>query len=178
MKIIKIVKYIFISLLVFITISLLTLVIAVTTNGKQYLEIFGYSAFEVKSCSMYPELNEGDLILVKKRDSSEYKVGMTITYLRPSDKSTTTHKIVSIDGNLVTTKGINDETNKEYDLPFEIDNIVGEVVTVWTGYSDVKQFVTHPIGIIIIILSIFLFVEGLSYLELQFSQDKNSRKEQ
>ena len=170
MKIIKIVKCIFISLLVFITIGLITLVIAVTTSGKQYSELFGYSVFEVKSCSMYPELNDGDLILVKKRDSSEYEVGMTITYLRPSDKTTTTHKIISIDGDLVITKGVNDATNKDCDLPFDIENVIGEVVAVWSGYGKIREFVTNPIGIIIIILTGFLFIECLSYLEIKFSK--------
>lgn len=168
MKIIKLIKYIFVGLLAFVTIGLITIVIASTINEKKYLEVFGYSIFEVKSYSMYPELTKGDLIIVKKRDSSDYKVGMTITYLRPTDETTTTHKIVSIDGNLVTTKGINTETNKDNDLPFDIECIIGEVVTVWNGYGDFRQFVTHPIGIIIIILTGFLLIEGFSYLKIKF----------
>ena len=180
MKIIKVIKYVFVSLLVFVTIALMTIVIISTINEKKHLEVFGYSAFEVKSYSMYPELTKGDLILVKKRDSSEYEVGMTVTYLRPTDNSTTTHKIISIDGNIVTTKGINVETNNESDLPFEIEYIIGEVVYVWTNYGEVKRFVTHPIGIIIIILSNFLLIEGFSYLEFKLSnkEENGSGKEQ
>ena len=174
----SVLKYTFVGILLSITVLLMTIVCASAFSDKKYFDFFGYSVFEVQSYSMYPELTKGDLILVKKLNSSEYKIGMTVTYLRPSDNTTTTHKIVSIDGNLVTTKVIKDETNKECDLHFEIDNIVGEVVTVWTGYNDVKQFITHPIGIIITILSIFLLFEGFSYLELKFSQDKNSGKEQ
>ena len=156
------------------------MIISLAFSNKKYLDLFGYSVFEVQSYSMYPELTKGDLILVKKRDSSEYDVGMTVTYLRPTDKSTTTHKIVNIDGNIVTTKGINTETNNDCDVPFEIEYIIGEVVHVWTGYSEVKQFITHPIGIIIIILSNFLLIEGFSYLEIKLSnkEENSSGKEQ
>ena len=177
---VSIIKYTFISFLLLVIVLLTTIILSLAFSNKKYLDLFGYSVFEVQSYSMYPELTKGDLILVKKRDSSEYDVGMTVTYLRPTDKSTTTHKIVNIDGNIVTTKGINAETNNDCDVPFEIEYIIGEVVHVWTGYSEVKQFITHPIGIIIIILSNFLLIEGFSYLEIKLSnkEENSSGKEQ
>jgi signal peptidase I len=178
MKIIKILKCFYVCILFVIAVCLLTFILVSNFNKNKYFELFGYSFFEVQSYSMYPELTKGDLIVVKKRDSSEYEVGMTVTYLRPTDTMTTTHKIVGIDGNLVTTKGINEETNKDCDLPIEKEYIIGEVIGIWTGFNNVKQFVTHPIGIIIIILSGFLFIEALDYLEVKCSKSKNSRKEQ
>ena len=177
MKVIKAIKYAYISIALVIILGLLIVLLESTFSKKKYFDFLGYSVFEVQSYSMYPELSKGDLIVVKKRESSEYEVGMTVTYLRPADNTTTTHKIVSIDGNLVTTKGINENTNKDYDLPFDIENIVGEVVAVWTGYDEVKEFVTHPIGIIIVILTGLLFVEGLGFLESKFSKEETSRKD-
>lgn len=170
MKVIKVVKYAYISLLAFIVVCLLTFILASSFNKKRYLEVFGYSFFEVKSYSMYPELTKGDLIVVKKKDASEYELGMVVTYLRPTDSTPTTHKIISIDGDVVTTQGINTNTNKDPDLPFDINCIIGEVVMVWDGYGKVKEFVTHPIGFIIIILTSFLFIEGLNYLEEKYSK--------
>jgi signal peptidase len=172
MKVIKLIKYTFLFALLFVMICLITLSIATSSSKNKYLELFGYSFFEVKSYSMYPELSKGDLVIVKKRDSSEYKVGMIVTYLRPTDSTTTTHKIVSIDGNIVTTKGVNENTNKDCDLPFDIECIVGEVVTVWKDYSDVKDFIVHPIGIIIIVLTGFLVIEVFNYLEEKYSNDE------
>ena len=178
MKIIKFIKYSFFCILLLMLVVFATIVLTKVFSKNKYLEFFGYSAFEVQSYSMYPELSKGDLVIVKKRDSSEYEVGMVVTYLRPTDNTTTTHKIVSIDGNIVTTRGVNAETNQDNDLPFEIDCIIGEVVTVYSGYSDVKGFVTHPVGIIIIILTGFLFIETLNYLEKNFKDKETSRKEQ
>ena len=177
MKIVKVIKYTYICVALVIIVGLLTVLLESTFSKKKYFDAFGYSFFEVQSYSMYPELTKGDLVIVKKRDSSEYEVGMTVTYLRPADNTTTTHKIVSIDGNLVTTKGINENTNKDYDLPFDIENVVGEVVCVWTEYDEVRNFITHPVGIIIIILTGLLFIEGLSFLEDKFSTEETSRKD-
>lgn len=172
-RLIKLIRYIYISVLVVIGVCLITFILASTLSKKNYLEVFGYSFFEVKSYSMYPELEKGDLIVVKKRESSEYKVDMVVTYLRPTDTNPTTHKIISIDGNIVTTKGINGNTNKDPDLPFDIECIIGEVVMVWDDYGDIKAFVTHPIGFIIIILTSFLLIEGLNYLEDKYSKKEN-----
>ena len=178
MKLLKLIKCLFVGIVLVVIVFLVSLILVASFSKKNYLEVFGYSFFEVKSYSMYPELEKGDLIVVKKRESSEYEVGMIVTYLRPSDDTTTTHMIVSIDGNKVTTKGINEETNKDNDLPFDIECIVGEVVTVWRGYGNVKEFVTNPIGIIIIILTGFLIVEGFNFLEDKFTSKENSGKEQ
>ena len=71
-RLIKLIRYIYISVLVVIGVCLITFILASTLSKKNYLEVFGYSFFEVKSYSMYPELEKGDLIVVKKRESSEY----------------------------------------------------------------------------------------------------------
>ena len=113
MKTIKVIKYLFVGIILFIMSILLFIILITAINENKNLGVFDYSAYEVKSNSMYPDLIEGDLIVVKKRDKSEYEVGMVVTYKRPTDKTTTTHKIVSIDGDIVTTKGINDLTNND-----------------------------------------------------------------
>ena len=137
MKVIKIIKYIYISIVSIIILFFITFLLATVFSNKGYTEVFGISFFEVKSYSMYPELTKGDLVVVKKRDKSYYEVGMVVTYITPNDKIPTTHKIVSIEGDTVITRGVNKETNNTDD----------------------------PIGIIIIVLSGFLFIEGFTLLE-------------
>ena len=173
MKILKLFKYVYISVMSVIILVLVSFLLASLFSKKGYTEIFGYSFFEVQSYSMYPELDKGDLIVVKKRKSSEYKKDMVVTYWLPTDTIPTTHKIVSIENDTVITKGINPNTNNGNDLPFDIEYIIGEVVVVWSGYSNVKQFITNPVGIIIIILSGFLLIEGFNYIE-----DKYTKKEE
>lgn len=172
MKVIKAIKYIYLSIMAIIIIFLAIFLLSSLFSKKGYTEVFGYSFFEVQSYSMYPELDKGDLVVVKKRNNEDYKVDMVVTYKKPTDKIPTTHKIVKIEGNIITTRGINTETNNSDDAPFDVSLIIGEVVTVWKNYDNVRTFITNPLGIIIILLSGFFLVEGINYFENKFSEKK------
>jgi len=169
MKVIKIIKYLYLSVVLICIVFLGIFLSSTLFSETGYAQVFGYSFFEVQSYSMYPELEKGDLVVVKKRDNDEYKEGMVITYKRPGDSIPTTHKIVNIDGNIITTKGINESENTTEDEPFEVTYVIGEVVKVWEDYDKTREFITNPIGIIIIVLfGLFLF-EGISFFEKEFS---------
>ena len=43
-------------------------------NKDSYTKAFGIALFEVESYSMYPDLDKGDLIIVKKRKPEKYQV--------------------------------------------------------------------------------------------------------
>jgi len=173
MRIAKILKFTYITIISIIILILGIFLLSSLFSKKDYPQVFGYSFFEVKSYSMYPELDKGDLVIVKKRDVSEYKVDMVVTYITPNDKIPTTHKIVKIEGNIITTRGINTETNNSDDKPFEVDYIIGEVVGVFRNYNNVRDFVTNPIGIVVILLTGFLFIEGINFLENKTSKKEN-----
>lgn len=165
MKTLKIIRYVYLGIIAVIILVLGLFLLSSAFNKKGYARVFGISVFEVQSYSMYPELDKGDLVVVKKRKAEKYEVGMTITYIRPGEKLPTTHKIVKIEGNIITTRGINPETNNSDDLPFDVSYIIGEVVTVWEDFDQTKDFIASPIGIIIILLWGFFFIEGFNYLE-------------
>lgn len=134
-------------------------------SKKGYTQLFGISLFEVQSYSMHPELDKGDLVVVKKRKLDRYEVGMIVTYIRPGEKIPTTHKIVKIEDNIITTRGVNAETNNSDDVPFDVSYILGEVIITWRNFDSVRKFVASPIGVIVILLWGFLFIEGFNYLE-------------
>ena len=165
MKIVKILRNIYISVLIVFITFFSVFLISSLFSSTSYTKTFGFSFFEVESYSMYPELSKGNLVIVKEINSSEYEVGMTVTYIRENDNVPTTHKIVKIEGNIITTRGINEETNNTDDEPFDVSCIIGEVVCVWKSYGNVRDFVTNPLGIIIILLSGFFIIEGFNYLE-------------
>ena len=177
MKIIKIIKYIYLGIISLLILFLGIFLISSLISKKDYTQVFGYSFFEVQSYSMYPELTKGDLVVVKKRDNQDYKVDMVVTYILPTDKTPTTHKIVKIEGNIITTRGINEETNNTDDAPFDVSCIIGEVVIKWKNYSKVRNFVTNPIGIIVILLCGFFFIEGFIYLESIYQKKQNKENE-
>lgn len=177
MKIIRLFRNIYIGLLITIITCLFVFLISSLFSKTSYTKTFGYSFFEVKSYSMYPVLSKGNLVVVKELDDSCYEVGMIVTYIKDTDTIPTTHKIVKIDGNVITTRGINEETNNTDDEPFDVSCIIGEVVYVWKSYGKIKSFVTSPIGIIVILLSGFFIVEGFNYLENKY-KDKDKIKNQ
>ena len=176
MKIVRIIRNVYSGLLVTIIAFLGVFLVSSLFSKTDYTSVFGLSFFEVESYSMYPELTKGDLIVVKKLDPSEYEVGMTVTYIKDGEKTSTTHKIVKIEGNIITTRGINTETNNADDEPFDVSCIIGRVVSVWYGYGNVRNFVTNPMGIISILIIGFFIIEGFNYLENYFKEKEKNNK--
>ena len=131
-------------------------------------KMFGYYTFVVISDSMYnPDYKEsisrGDMVFVKTRKSDEYQIGMVVAYQKPGDSKPTTHQIIARNGDIVTTKGIN--INNDPDPEFDVKYIIGEVTSVWRGYSKIINWIKSPIGIVIIALIGFIIFEGLSMID-------------
>lgn len=170
MKIVRLFRNIYIGGLIAIISFLSIFLISSLFSKTSYTKVFGYSFFEVKSYSMYPILDKGDLVVVKEHDN--YEVDMIITYLRDTDTIPTTHKIVKIDGNIITTRGINAETNNADDEPFDVSCVIGEVVYTWKSYGEIRSFITNPLGIICVLLFGFFIIEGFNYLEIKYKAKK------
>lgn len=64
-----------------------------STTGNPHASIFGVTTHLVISDSMEPNINTGDLIMVKKSD--DYAVGDVVTYISDDGRSIT-HRIISI----------------------------------------------------------------------------------
>jgi signal peptidase I len=80
----------------------------------------------VSSQSMWPTLKKGDLIFVQGVDNPEdLQVGDIIAFQHP--KGMTVHRVVEIDGDLITTQG---DANPVEDKPIRFDQVVGRVLTI------------------------------------------------
>jgi len=116
---------------------------------------FGYGMAVVLSGSMEPELSVDDVIIIK--DTGDYAVGDTVVF--QSGTIPVVHRIISIDGETVTTKGI---ANNAPDDPITMDRIKGELVGTIPGAGGVIRTVKTPAGMLII-LAIAFFLLELSY---------------
>lgn len=85
------------------------------------IEILGYSFFIVKTGSMEPNINAGELIIVKNKN--EYKKGEIITY--KENDVYITHRIIDKNGNTYITKG---DSNNEKDSEIRYEDILGKVI--------------------------------------------------
>ena len=72
MKTLKIIRYVYLGIISVIILVLGLFLLSSAFNKKGYARVFGISVFEVQSYSMYPELDKGDLVVVKKGKTEKY----------------------------------------------------------------------------------------------------------
>lgn len=119
---------------------------------------FGIKTYVIVSGSMQPELNIGDMVVVKEITDSELNVGDIISYR--NGQSVVTHRIHKIyykDGQKqYITKG--DYNNVEDSIVLTINSIEGKVVNKLTGIGNITIFLQSKYPIIIITIIFFLYL--------------------
>ncbi len=149
-----------------IIIACLTFVIILTmitrlTGGTP--SVFGYSLFRVSSGSMEPELEIGDVIVMKSCDGLDVKKGDIVTYESKSGEMAgklVTHRVVKApykykENYYLVTKG---DANIGEDKPIRVNQVKGTLVTKISILSFIYNIFVTPVGLLIIIaLIIFAF---------------------
>ena len=161
----KIVSFLIAGLFLIIFIFFSIYLVKRIINKDKPTTVFGIAFFEVASGSMEPEIYIGDLVVTRKIKEEDYQVGMTVTYLLPDTKTPVTHKIVKRDGNTITTRGINEQTNNTDDEPFDVTYIIGKKIAILPKYYKFVNFIKSPIGIIAFAIGGFLVIEGYFYID-------------
>jgi len=114
--------------------------------------IFGFGQVIVISGSMEPTISAGDLLII--REQSQYQVDDIVTY--EWGNSLCTHRIVSIEGDQMITKG---DANNTTDEPTPIALINGKVVFSIPGFGNFILFLKTPFGLLLIALTAIALVE-------------------
>lgn len=124
---------------------------------------FNYYVFNIVSGSMEDSIHVGDYIIVKK--TSDFKVGDIVTY--PKDDYYITHRIIAMNGDLVTTKG---DANNVSDAAINKEIILGKFL-----------FKSRVIGFLIkyrfVLISVLLLIYIVSYMVDNRNKDKDIKKE-
>ena len=125
---------------------------------------FGVGVAVVLSGSMEPELSTGDLLLVAERES--YNVGDVVVF--QDRKVAVTHRIISMDGDTVITKG---DANNTEDSPINLSQIKGQVILAIPFVGYIANILKNPIcTLCILALAIWL-------LERSFANEKQQNDE-
>lgn len=167
-----------ISTKIILGILVLFLIIVGIYVGKRVISkdvtssVFGFSFYRVATGSMKPDINPGDLVVVKSR--KEYKIGMDVTYRINKNSTPVTHRIINIDGDIITTEGIN---NTGSDAPFDKKYIIGEVVLIWKNFDKFVSFITSPLGIVILCGGVFGIVELFSFIDKKINKKEEQNVE-
>lgn len=116
---------------------------------------FGYGASVVLSGSMEPALSVGDLLIVAETDS--YRERDVVVY--QSGRTPVVHRIVSIQGEEMITKG---DANNTEDPPVPLGAVKGKVICVIPVVGHLLWAVRSPVGILSLVALVVILME-LSY---------------
>ena len=108
-KITKLIVNIFTYVLLVILICVIYGKLVITFGNNVYPNYFGYTFFEVASGSMKPALQVNDVIIVKITNEG-LKKGDIIAF--QGETAIITHRILYIDGDIITVKGDNNNIDK------------------------------------------------------------------
>ncbi len=116
--------------------------------GDEMPSVFGFTMATVATGSMEPEIEIGDLVIIKSYDS--YDDGDVITFYDSAFGGYITHRIIGVNSEgLFITKG---DANSVADTSaVAYSQIIGKVIAVWGGAGSVISFLQTPAGIICII---------------------------
>ena len=125
---------------------------------------FGYGAAVVLSGSMEPIFSKDDLIFVKKTDN--INIGDIVVY--QSNDSLVVHRVVSMDDDMVVTKG---DANNIEDASFDKSAIKGVVIGCIPSLGVFVNAIKTPACTVLVLLCAFLLTE-LSFRKQKASDDK------
>lgn len=177
MKVIKIIRSIFVWLMVALAACMMIFtIVSVSTFDRADRNLFGYKAFIVLSDSMSKtDFGAGDLVLVKEVDCSTLKEGDIIAYTSQNTSNygeTVTHKIRSLttDANGApgfvtygTTTDTDDETIVTY--PYVIGKYQSHIPKVGTFFQFLKTTPGYIVCILVPFL-ILILLEGVRCIRL------------
>lgn len=123
---------------------------------KGFVNICGYTIFEVATGSMSGTIEVGDVIIVKL--TKDVNLDDIVVYKQ--DKNLITHRIIKIDGENIITKG---DANNTEDLPITINDIVGKVIYTVENVGIWKKVLFTPQVLISLTITIVLIGITITY---------------
>lgn len=165
-KITKLIVNIFTYILLVILVCVIYGKLVITFGDNVYPNYFGYTFFEVASGSMKPALQVNDVIIVKITNE-DLKKGDIIAF--QGESAIITHRILYIDGNIITVKGDN---NDIVDKPISRDQVIGKIVKIVPKLGIWKKVIVEPKILLSMFITLLLFDFALSY-----NRDDKKRKQ-
>ena len=174
-KILKIAKNVLINAIILILgiIAILAIWASIQLNvqGKEYIELFGYSVFSTATGSMSPTMEKGDIVIVK---IGEQVLGVDDIITFKKDNAIITHRIIEQYGSSFITQGDNNNAQDEPVMPNEI---IGKVVHIVNNVEVWKKVFSDNAVLIPIVITVVLFVILVAYEEKKEENGKRTKKE-
>lgn len=161
---------IFLVLIVPILIVNLTIIIKGKINSNEIPDFLGYKPFIVLSGSMESSINVGDLVIVKEIEASQIKKNDIIAF--KNEDIVITHRVIEVinDEGDVKYKSKGDNNNVEDDFLVNGEDVEGIYVTKISGLGNILMFLSKPIGMLVIILTIIVMAGVIFFLTFKPSK--------
>lgn len=172
-KILKKVINLLINILVILSIFIIIVSIYYLVQTKifkdKFVNVFGYTAFEVATGSMSGSIEAGDFIIVKL--TKDVKLNDIVVY--SEGENIITHRIVKIAGEMIITKG---DANNVEDAPISVNDIIGKVIFIIRKAGIWKKVVLSPQVLISLTITIILIGIICIYDYVENEKEKNSEE--
>ncbi len=128
-------------------------------------KFFGMTQIVIISGSMEPAIKVGDMLVI--REQKDYRVNDIVSYR--SDSSLITHRVISVDGNSLLTKG---DGNNVEDPPIILSQVEGKMLVRIPKLGYVTLFLKTQIGIMITVLAGFILI-SVFFIADRFKKSKH-----
>lgn len=147
----------------------LTLIIKSKLYPDKIADFMGYKPFIVMSGSMETTINIGDLVIVKKVNSSSIHIGDIIAF--KNGNIVISHRVKEIinDSGTYKFKTKGDNNNVADDFIVNSDAIEGIFVNKIPGLGSILLFLGKPIGLLMVILVIIIVSTALYFVKFGYS---------
>lgn len=165
MKILKkIISKVILVIIILIIIITVYAFFQVNVFHKTYINLLGYTFFEVGTGSMEPTIKIGDIVIEKIVKDKE-KLGKNDIISYKKENTIITHRIIDIQDNYIITKG---DYNNKTDTPFEKKEVIGKVIKIIPNISILVKVIKTKKVYMMIIATIIMFI-------ITFSVDINKK---
>ena len=167
-KILNIIKTIIINLIIILLGAIVILIIwasiQLNIQNKPYINLFGYSIFTTATGSMYPTIQQEDIVIVKIGETvNEDDI---VTYKK--DDEIITHRIIEIEDETIIAQGDNNNTP---DDPIQKSAIIGKVIHIINDVKVWKKVFSDMQVIIPLIITTILVIILVAYKEKTGEKD-------
>ena len=147
----------------------LTLIIKSKLYPDKIADFMGYKPFIVMSGSMETTINMGDLVIVKKVNSSNIHTGDIIAF--KNGNIVISHRVREVinDSGTYKFKTKGDNNNVADDFIVSSDAIEGIFVNKIPGLGSILLFLGKPIGLLMVILVIIIVSTALYFVKFGYS---------
>ena len=156
----------------------LTLIIKSKLYPDKIADFMGYKPFIVMSGSMETTINIGNLVIVKKVNSSSIHIGDIIAF--KNGNIVISHRVKEIinDSGTYKFKTKGDNNNVTDDFIVNSDAIEGIFVNKIPGLGSILLFLGKPIGLLMVILVIIIVSTALYFVKFgYFTKDAELMRE-